>query len=55
MILCALGRLKEARASLCRALDIYEKKETPAKAETYFTEEAAETVRKRIQEIDALS
>lgn len=55
MILCALGRLDEARASLCRALEIYEKKETPATAETYFNDETAKIVRKRIQKIDALS
>ena len=55
MILCALGRLEEARASLCRAVEIYEKNETPATAETYFSEESAEIVRKRIKEIDAIS
>ncbi len=52
MILCALGRLAEARASLCKALEIYENKETPATAETYFTEESAEIVQARIKEID---
>ena len=55
MILCALGRLEEASASLRRALEIFEKKETPATAETYFNDETAAIVRKRIQEIDALS
>ncbi|MBP5199367.1 MAG: glycosyltransferase family 2 protein [Schwartzia sp.] len=55
MILCALGRLEEARASLCRSIEIYEKKETPATAETYFNDETAELVRKRIKEIDAVS
>ena len=52
MILCALGRLAEARASLCKALEIYKNKETPATAETYFTEESAEIVQARIKEID---
>ena len=55
MILCALGRLEEARKSLYKALEIYENKETPVTAETYFSEESAEIVRARIKEIDALS
>ncbi|MBR1760547.1 MAG: hypothetical protein IJ741_05125, partial [Schwartzia sp.] len=55
MILCALGRLEEERASLCKAIEIYENQETPATAETYFSEESAETVRARIKEIDKLS
>ncbi|MBR1761553.1 MAG: glycosyltransferase [Schwartzia sp.] len=55
MILSALGRLEEARASLCKAIEIYENKETPATAQTYFNEESAETVRARIREIDDLS
>ena len=54
MILCALGRLEEARAALCKSIEIYEKKETPATAETYFNEESATIVRTRIKEIDEL-
>lgn len=54
MILCGMGRLDEACDSLETALSIYEKKETPATASTYFTDATAAVIRKRIEEIDAL-
>ena len=54
MILCAMGRLKEARASLLKAADLYENPAAPPEAETYFTASAAATVYARLGELEAL-
>lgn len=54
MILCAMGRLKEARASLMEAAKLYEKPEAPPEAQTYFNAASAATVYARLGEIEAL-
>lgn len=54
MILCGLGRLKEARASLMKAIELYEKPIAPPEAETYFNAECAASVYARLGEIEAI-
>ena len=54
MILCALGRLDEARASLETALALHENHKTPPTASTYFTDAVAAVVKTRLKEIAAL-
>ena len=54
MILCAMGRLEEANASLLRAATLYEHPEASPTAETYFTAPAAATVYARLGELEAL-
>ncbi|MBQ7515688.1 MAG: glycosyltransferase [Schwartzia sp.] len=54
MILCALGRLEEARVSLERALALYEKPEASPTAETYFTAPVAAIVCARLGELEAI-
>lgn len=54
MILCAMDRLDEARASLLKAAALYETPEAPPTAETYFTAASAATVYARLGELEAL-
>lgn len=54
MILCAMDRLDEARASLLKAAALYENPEAPPTAETYFTAASAATVYARLGELEAL-
>ncbi len=54
MILCAMDRLKEARASLLKAASLYEKSEAPPTAETYFCAASAATVYARLGELEAI-
>lgn len=54
MILCAMDRLDEARASLLKAAALYENPEAPPTAETYFTTASAATVYARLGELEAL-
>ncbi len=54
MILCAMDRLKEARASLQKAAALYETPEAPPTAETYFNASSAATVYARLGELEAI-
>ena len=54
MILCGMGRLEEARASLARAVALYESEALPVGAETYFTDRAAAIAYGRLGELEAL-
>lgn len=55
MILCAMDRLKEARASLLKAASLYENPEAPPTAETYFSASSAATVYARLGELEAIN
>ena len=54
MILCAMDRLKEARASLQKAAALYETPEAPPTAETYFNASSAAAVYARLGELEAI-
>ena len=54
MILCAMDRLEEAKASLLKAASLYESPEAPPTAETYFSSSAAATVYARLGELEAI-
>lgn len=54
MLLCAMDRLEEAKASLLKAASLYETPEAPPTAETYFTAASAATVYARLGELEAL-
>lgn len=55
MILCAMGRLDEAKASLETALRLYEHPEAPPTAQSYFTAAAAVTVCRRLGELEEMA
>jgi tetratricopeptide (TPR) repeat protein len=54
MILCAMDRLEEAKASLLKAASLYESPEAPPTAETYFCAPSAATVYARLGELEAI-
>ncbi len=54
MILCGMGRLEEAQASLERAIMLYESATSSAAAETYFTDRVAAVVYGRLGELAAM-
>lgn len=54
MILCAMNRLEEAKASLMKAASLYESPEASPTAETYFTAAPAATVYARLGELEAI-
>ncbi len=54
MILCAMDRLDEAKASLLKAASLYEAPEAPPMAETYFCAPSSATVYAKLGELEAL-